>query len=427
MSCRHWLVFLLCGMAVFVEGFDTQAIGYVAPVLGKAWHLRRGALGPVFAIGLIGQAIGAFLLAPLADRFGNRTLLICGTAALAVLTLATAFCTDFGQLCLVRTAAGLSLGAALPNAISLAAGYSPQGARTTAISLLMCGFPLGAAACGPVATALMAALGWPSVFIAGGFMTGLLAPCLALLLPASPDFLASRLGGPELKQKRMAPIDPAIDPAGLLHFNEYASGAALRPRYVRHVGRLFGNGGTRRTVLLWIVFFVNLLDVYMLANWLPTEIHEAGLSLRVAALATSTLLIAGVLGAFTLGPLVDRFGASRVLPISYLIGAACIAMIGFAGSSISWTITAAFGAGLAITGGQSCNNGVAARSYPQALRTIGVGWANGIGRIGAAVGPSIAGVMLSLDADIRVILLTSAVPAVIVALTYLAMPAAEAE
>ena len=112
----QWSVFLLCGLAVFVDGFDTQAIGYVAPVLSKELKLPPGGLGPVFAAGLAGLALGAFFLAPLADRIGRRPVIVWSVLAFGLLTLVTGFCNDFFTLLLVRLAAGLGLGAAMPNA-----------------------------------------------------------------------------------------------------------------------------------------------------------------------------------------------------------------------------------------------------------------------------------------------------------------------
>ena len=408
----QWAVFLLCGLAIFVDGFDTQAIGYVAPVLSKAWKLPPGALGPVFAAGLAGLALGAFFLAPLADKIGRKPLIVWSVLAFGLLTLATGFCHDFLSLLVVRLATGLGLGAAMPNAITLTAEYSPEHRRTTSVTLLMCGFGLGAASGGAVAARLLESSGWPAVFFVGGTVTLLLVPVLAFFLPESVRFLSFLPDQADRLSRLMSRIDPSI---GAMHFEAAKATKRLQVR------ELFAHGQGRVTVLLWVIFFMNLLDLYLLATWLPTAIHDAGLSVSIAALATATLQIGGIVASFVLGPLVDRFGPPRVLPLIYLFGAVCIGLIGFAGTSIAFTVAAVFGAGFAVVGSQNCNNGIAAKMYPTEVRATAVGWANAVGRIGSIVGPTVGGIMLGMHADIRSVFVASAVPALIAAVSYLSM------
>jgi AAHS family 4-hydroxybenzoate transporter-like MFS transporter len=416
-SGLQWLVYFLCGLVIFVEGYDTQSISYVAPTLSRAWGLPPGALGPIFAVGLIGQVAGALLLAPLADRFGRKPVIIAATTAFGIMTWLTGFSNSFSELFMLRLLTGVGLGAALPNAITLTAEYSPFRCRTTAVALLMCGFPLGAAGGGAVAAVLLAWSSWPAVFFAGGLVTVLLLPCLIFLLPESVRFLALSPKSSVALPRLMARIDPSISSTEQVR---YVDGSERRGKV--RVRELLADGIGRSTILLWIIFFVNLLDVYLLISWLPTVVNRAGLSVSAAALVTSTLLVAGVAGSFVLGPLINRFGATRVLPASFLLGAVSIASIGFVGASVPLLLITVFGAGVAVSGSQNCNNGVAAKCYTPAMGATGVGWANAIGRIGSAVGPSIGGMMLYLDADVRFIKIASAVPAVIVACTYLAMP-----
>jgi AAHS family 4-hydroxybenzoate transporter-like MFS transporter len=411
----QWWVFVLCGLAVFVDGYDTQAIGYVAPVISKAWHLPPGALGPVFAAGLAGLALGAFFVAPLADRFGRRPVIVWSVLVFGLLTTATGFCGSFSALLLIRLATGLGLGAAMPNAITLTAEYSPQRRRTTSVSLLMCGFGLGSAAGGAVAAKLLESSGWPAVFFAGGAATLLLVPVLILFLPESVRFLSFRPTEADRLSRLMARIDPALGALRFPAVQDLAKRLQLR--------ELFAHGQAGATILLWLIFFMNLLDLYLLANWLPTAIHDAGLSVGVAALATATLQIGGIIASFALGPLVDRLGPAVVLPVIYVFGSVCIGLIGFAGTSVPFTVAAVFGAGFAIVGSQNCNNGVAAKMYPTEVRATAVGWANAVGRVGSIVGPTLGGIMLSLHAPMRTVFTFSAVPPIIAAFAYLAMRA----
>ena len=394
-------VFALCGLAVFVEGFDTQAIGYVAPAIAHDWHLAPGTLGPTFAAGLVGLSLGALLIAPLADRFGRRPVILFSSIAFGVLTLATAFAGGLTSLLVLRLLTGFGLGGAMANAIGLTAEYSPARRRGTAVAIMFCGFGIGSAAAGALAAWLIGSEGWRSVFVTGGIGTLVLAGVLALWLPESLRFLALRGN-----HARMARLMPALGPA---------IPTAPPPSEPRGpgLGVLFQDGRTPMTLLLWCVFFAGLLDLYLLANWLPTTISAAGLPVRLAIIATALLQLGGITGALILGPLMDRFGPFLVLPLAYLLACACIVGIGLAGTSVPITMITVFGAGIGVVGCQNCNNAVVSHLYPTAMRVRGIGAALAVGRVGSIVGPLVGGAMLGLHVDMRTLFVTSAVPMIV--------------
>jgi MFS transporter, AAHS family, 4-hydroxybenzoate transporter len=421
LSPMQYVVYALCGAAVFVEGFDAQAIGYVAPVLSRNWGLRPGALGPVFAAGLLGLALGAFLFAPLADRIGRRPVILWSTLSFGLLTVATGFCQNIETMLVVRLLTGLGLGAAMPNAIALTAEYSPQRSRATAVTLLMCGFSLGAATGGLVAAQILESMGWPAVFYIGGGLTLLLVPFLVASLPESIRFLALVPAKASQLAATLTRIDPTLDLRQISVTPQPLQGT------MRRVHELFAAGRARLTILLWVVYFMSLLDLYLLANWLPTAIHASGLSVGTAAVASAMLQIGGIVASFLLGPLVDRFGAFRVLPVVYVFGALCIATIGYAGDAVALVFATVFGAGFAIVGAQNCNNAVASLLYPTEARATGIGWALAVGRIGSIVGPSIGGLMLAFEVSITHVLIASAIPALVAAAAYMAMRPQQSE
>src|SRR3954452_25069042 len=181
---------LTCAAVLFLDGFDTQAIGYVAPALAKEWGLSKAALGPVFSAGLFGLMIGALVFGPLADRIGRRKIIIFSTLAFGVGTLVTAFINDVNTLLLIRFLTGLGLGGAMPNAVAMTSEFSPHRRRATMVMIMFCGFSIGAALGGLLAAALIPQFGWRSVFVVGGAAPLLLVPILALRLPESVRFLA---------------------------------------------------------------------------------------------------------------------------------------------------------------------------------------------------------------------------------------------
>lgn len=395
-------VFVLCALAVFAEGYDAQAIGYVAPTLAREWHLAPGALGPAFAAGLAGLALGSFLIAPLADRIGRRPVILFSTLTFGVMMLATSFATGITSLFVLRLLTGIGLGGAMANAIGLTAEYSPARRRGAAVATMFCGFGLGSASAGALAAWLIGAEGWRSVFVTGGAGTLALALALAIWLPESLRFLALR--GDHAKVVALLPEAASIPPAAMAARQNGPGIAAL-----------FQDGRARMTLLLWGAFFASLLDLYLLANWLPTTISAAGLPLNLAILATALLQIGGIAGALILGPLMDRFGAFTILPLAYLVATVCVVIIGLAGASVPVTMVSVFGAGIGVVGCQNCNNAVVSHLYPTAMRARGIGSALAVGRLGSILGPLAGGVMLSLHADMRVLFVSSAVPMLIAA------------
>jgi MFS transporter, AAHS family, 4-hydroxybenzoate transporter len=402
----HFQLLAICAAVVFMDGFDAQAIGYVAPSLNQAWRLAPGALGPVFGAGLFGIMLGALVGGPLADYVGRKNVIIFAAIFFGVCSLITALAADVQQLLIIRFVTGAGLGAAMPNAIALISEYSPKRHHAIMVMAMFCGFSLGAAIGGVVAGFLVPAFGWPSVFIFGGVVPLLLVPILFVALPESVRFLLLR----NAADPRVAAIVRRLAPA---------STAGLSGPFTlveeRHeaftVVQLFTHGRALPTVLLWVIFFMNLLNLYFLSNWLPTVIHDMGISISTAAFTSSLFQVGGTVAPFLLGWLIDRYGFYSVLAVTYLLAAAAIAAIGSVGTELGVLMVTVFAAGFCVVGAQSGSNALAASLYPTSVRSTGVGWALGIGRIGSIIGPVVGGIMLAQHWDRSELFLSGAVPA----------------
>jgi MFS transporter, AAHS family, 4-hydroxybenzoate transporter len=401
---------LACAAVLFLDGFDTQAIGYVAPALAKEWSLTKGALGPVFSAGLFGLMIGALVFGPLADRIGRKKIIIFSTLAFGIGALVTAFVQDVNMLLAIRFLTGLGLGGAMPNAVAMTSEFNPRRRRATMVMIMFCGFSVGAALGGILAAAMIPQFGWRSVFIVGGVAPLLLVPILALKLPESVRFLALTGRANERVAQLLGFISPktAFAPATQFVVNE----PELTGVPVLH---LFREGRTLVTLLLWVIFFMSLLDIYFLANWLPTVLNDLGASVSSAVLIGSMLQVGGVVGTFALGSVIDRF-SFRALALVYFIAVFAVGAIGQLGHSVVFVTVAIFVAGFCVIGGQIAANALAAAFYPTSVRATGVGWALGIGRVGSIIGPLVGGMLLTAEWSTASVFMAAAAAALCAAL-----------
>ena len=406
---------LTCAAVLFLDGFDTQAIGYVAPALAKEWHLTKGALGPVFSAGLFGLMIGALVFGPLADRVGRKKIIIFSTAAFGAGALATAFAQDVSALLLIRFLTGLGLGGAMPNAVALTSEYNPQRRRATMVMIMFCGFSIGAALGGVLAAGLIPRFGWRAVFMVGGIVPLVMLPLLIRALPESVRFLATAGRAPERVALLLKRISPHAAFAPNARFVVHETHLAGIP-----VGHLFREGRSPVTLLLWVVFFMSLLDIYFLANWLPTVLHDLGASVSAAALIGSMLQVGGVVGTFALGIVIDRF-SFRALALVYFGAVFAVGAIGQVGHSAVLVSIAIFAAGFCVVGGQIAANALAAGFYPTSVRATGVGWALGIGRVGSIIGPLVGGVLLAHKWSTAAVFIAAAAAALCAALAAIAL------
>ncbi|MGC4028328.1 MAG: aromatic acid/H+ symport family MFS transporter [Steroidobacteraceae bacterium] len=412
----QYALLLLIALLLLSDGYDMQAIGYVAPALVDAWGVERPAFAPIFSMGLFGVMIGAMTMTPLADRIGGKRVLLGCTGVYGVLTLATALVRDVDALLLLRFATGIFLGGAMPNAIALVSEYAPTKMRALMVTIAVCGFSIGGAAGGVVATTMIGAFGWQAVFVVGGAVPLLILPLLILYLPESlPRLLSGKADARALKVlEKIAPgWTPQVDTdAG-------ADAAASAPHRAAPVIGLFQNGLAPATSLIWVVYFSNLLILFTLSNWLPSIITLDGLPLQTANLATTFYQLGGTFGALLIAFLCDRFRAHRVLAFTFLGACASVFLIGSASGNptlIALTIAAA---GFCVVGGQNATNAFVSNFYPSDIRASGIGWALGIGRLGSILGPLLVGAAIAAGVETRTLFQFCAVPALVAAAAIL--------
>jgi len=408
LSSFQILAATMCGAIAFMDGYDVQAMGFVAPALSAALHIPRPALGPLLSSGTIGMMFGAITFGTLADRLGRKPILIACTLIFGIMSLITATAESLQAMWVYRFLTGFGLGGAMPNTIALTAEYAPKKYRSVAVTTMFCGFSVGAAVGGFVAAGLISSFGWQSVFVVGGLIPLATAALSFSFLPESIRFLLLKGGQKERAMKYLSRISRDSE-----HYDEIVAGADDHASGGNSFKELFRAGRTVATPLLWICFFMNLLVLFFLNNWLPTLMNDAGIKVETAIMITTLFQIAGTIGAIFLGWLFDRGFSFRTLALAYVGAAVSVILIGQSGTSIGLLMATVTAAGFCIVGGQTSSQALVANYYPTAIRSTGVGWCHGVGRIGSIVGPILGGMLLTTGVHASSVFWVIAIPSLI--------------
>jgi AAHS family 4-hydroxybenzoate transporter-like MFS transporter len=399
------LVVLLCFLVVAIDGFDTAAVGFIAPALRREWGVTPAQLSPLFGAGLFGLMVGAFVFGPLSDRIGRKVVLVLTTLFFGLATLASAFSTSIEMLIALRFVTGIGLGGAMPAAITLTSEFCPERRRASLVTLMFCGFTIGSAAAGLAASHIVGAFGWQGLLVLGGVLPVALVPVLWFLLPESVRYLVLKGEHPEQVAAALRRVAPEADLTGA------AFTGVRKPAQGSPVAQLFRGGLATGTLLIWLTFFMSLLVFYLLSSWLPLLITTAGFSLAHASLMAATLATGGTVGAILIGRLMDRIDPHLVLAGAYLLAGAFVVLLGNATGAPWLLVFAIFGAGFGVAGAQVGVNALAAAYYPTASRGTGVSWANAVGRSGSVLGSMVGGVLLSMGWELSTVFSVAAVPA----------------
>lgn len=412
-------VAILCGFAQMFDGYDISSIGMAAPSLSHAWNVAPAAFATAFVMSNVGVMVGALASGPTGDRLGRKPVILTSLLLLGVFSFATAYAATIPMLAFMRFMTGIGIGGLMPSTVALASDYAPDRLRAAVTMWVFAGNPLGGFLGGQLIALLLPIFGWQVIFYVGGALPLVLFPILLFWMPESPRFLLAR--GIRTASALRIFADTGTNPD-----------AAPAARHVdvaettNTVVALFTDGYAMRTILFWIMFFASLLSLYLIGFWLPTVLHLEGLSPSDAVFAASLYSAGGGLSVLLLGPLASRLGTDRVLTVCLACGIVIIAAVALGRLPHMILLAAIFVMGICVVGGQLGANGLSAAKYPARIRTTGVGWALGIGRLGGIVGPGLGGFLLAQGWQPPHILLCACLTAAVAAIcvVLLQLPAA---
>jgi MFS transporter, AAHS family, 4-hydroxybenzoate transporter len=394
----------LCGIVLTLDGFDSLTVNFLATSIARSTGIPVHSFGPIFSASLFGLMIAALTTGPIADRVGRKWPVVFATLSFALFSLLTAHAHTYREFLILRFLTGLGLGGAMPNVVALASEYSPKRLISVVVTILFVGMPLGGAICGLLSAAMIRTWGWHWVFYVGGIIPLAIAILLILMLPESVQFLVVRGKNPAQVRRTLSKVAPEFASSG---GEIYVPPDEQRRKGVP-VKYLFTEGRALGTILLWFPYFVNLLLIYFISGWLPALLNEAGMTASAAVIATAFFDLGGVLACLSQGFLMNRFGAARILILEYALAAVFVGALGVLPRHVMLVAFLAFASGLVVIGAQGGLNALAARFYPTSVRSTGVGWALGVGRLGSIVGPLVGGMLLGIGWSSRGLLLAAA-------------------
>ena len=381
---KHAIVTVaICFLIAVIEGLDIQAAGIAAAGIREHFGLDSSQLGVFFSAGILGLLPGALVGGRFADRIGRKKVLIWSTAIFAVFTLCTVWVNSFNSLLAVRFLAGAGLGGAMPILITLASeAVSPQN-RGRAVGLMYCGMPVGAAILSLIAATEFGA-NWKNVFYLGGLLPIFAIPLMMLFLPESKEYL---------KAQNKTAAELAVAPQG--SFKD-----------------LFNSDNLLRTLCIWVSYFFTLMVVYIMLSWLPSLFMELGFTRKDGSTAQFYFMVTATIGTIILGMLTDRWKKAYVILLMY--GGILAGLLALNGaSSLNQMYMAAALAGAFVIGCQGVLYAFGSIVYPTEVRGTGIGVASAVGRIGAMLGPVIAGQLLTAGFGAAGVI-TAAIPCIII-------------
>ncbi|AYF86551.1 MFS transporter [Pseudomonas sp. DY-1] len=401
----HARVLFWCALIIIFDGYDLVIYGVVLPALMQTWNLTALQAGLLGSCALVGMMFGALFFGPLSDRIGRRKTIMTCVVLFSGFTVVNGFARTPEEFAICRFIAGLGIGGVMPNVVALMNEYAPKKIRSTLVAVMFSGYSVGGMLSAGLGMVLIPHWGWQAVFFVA-VVPLLVLPLLVRQLPESINFLV-RQGKVGMASELLEKAAPEYRP-GAGDQLALAKGQAGKAA----IGQLFHDGRSLSTLMLWVAFFCCLLMVYALSSWLPKLMNAAGYGLNSSLAFLLVLNFGAIFGAIGGGWLGDRIGLGRVLFAFFTLGALSLSLLALK-SPLPVLYLLIGVAGACTIGTQILANACAVQFYPAHIRSTGLGWAMGIGRIGAIIGPLLGGALHAAQLPIQASFLAFALPGLI--------------
>ncbi|GLC91319.1 MFS transporter [Cupriavidus sp. TA19] len=405
-SSLHGVVLAWCALVIIFDGYDLAVAGLALPYIMKDFNVGATHAGMMVSAALFGAMCGAVFLGTLADRIGRRRAIALCVALFSVFTAAAGLARDPVTFGVFRFVAGLGIGGVMPAVVAQMTEFSPRKMRGTLVTLMFSGYSVGGMIAALLGKGLIEHYGWQAVFFAAAAPV-VIVPFLLRSMPESIPYLIRARRNVELAAiavRLSADYRPRPDDQFVIATEPTTGSTPIRS--------LFANGRSVSTCMFWVTFFMCLFMVYALSSWLTKIMANAGYSLGSALTFVLILNLGGMIGAIGGGMLADRYSIKRVLLCMFALAGISITLLGYKPPSAALYVLLCL-AGASTIGTQIVVYAYAGQYYPLSIRATGIGWASGVGRLGAISAPVILGFVVAMTLPLQLNFLLMAVPAVI--------------
>jgi MFS transporter, AAHS family, 4-hydroxybenzoate transporter len=409
------VILLICILVAMLEGFDILIISFTAPAIIQDWSVGPQKMGVVFSTGLLGMALGSMFLASIADIHGRRIVVTVCLLIAGITTFVVQYANNIDQLIILRFIAGLALGTLLSALPTLTGEFSPAKYRNVMIATLLAGTSLGTVLGGLITSAVISEFGWKAIFAGAGLLTMLTGALFYIVVPESLAFIVKRRPdvAPELINRSLRFMGhPPLDNLPVMTDTKVESAK---------LASLLTPARKFTTLLAWSAFFLSYCTIYFLTSWLPKILVDSGMSQEQGIQGTVILTLGATIGAVVLAWLSRRWKLNMVVATAFITGAVLMAFFGLQVSELGSISTISlwmmlFAIGVLVLGAFNNLYAIALAVYPAQVRSTGLGWCIGLGRVGAVISPAVAGILIGWGISMSQIVLYFAIPAAIAAI-----------
>ena len=410
-SSQQILVVALCFLFNMLDGFDITAMAVVASSVSLDLNLTDDLLGWIFSFALAGMMVGAMILAPMADIIGRRALIILSLILVGLSIFLTSKADNLTLFILLRFISGMGAGALLACQASLAAEYSPEKYRAMSVALVTAGYPTGAMMTSVVAGYILPDYGWRAMFVFGGTITLGMVIVAWLMIPESLKYLLEKR--PTNALEKINRILQKLKHSPIEQLPELIKNDENKTTLLSNMRMLLSPAYRRLSLTLWTAFFCAFGTLYFLMSWIPKLMENAGYDLSAGRDAFLLFNLGGVIGIYLLGFLSIKLKLTNLIFNLSIASAISMIVFAYAPNELNTLLFLLLVIGILQQSAFTGLYGVAAKAYPTEIRSTGVGWAIGLGRTGAVVGPALAGYLILAGYDMSANFIFFSIPMVI--------------
>lgn len=410
MSTFQIIIVAICFVLNMNDGIDVLVVSFSGSDIVKEWSLSKTELGYIFSAGLAGMMAGAFFVAPLGDKIGRRKVFLISLTFITSGMLLVFFCTSYTQLLLLRFLTGLGIGGILPTMAATASEFSNNKNRDFNVGLVQAGWPVGAIFTGFFCAYAIPEFGWRFAFLFAGGISLLMLIGVFVYMTDSLEFLAKRQ--PENAQQKINDLLEKMGHQGIESLPQKPTEQTAAP-----IKELFEPAYRNSTFKVWVAIFFGFLTLYTLMSWVPNIAKDAGLPFEMATYVGIALNAGAAIGTASMGWVAGRLGLKKTVLSFMLLAFVVMLIYGNFTLNTAMIFVMIFFIGIFVQGGFNGMYPTISRVYPTEIRTTGVGFAIGVGRMGAILGPTLFGVLSDAGLSIQVLFSIFSLPLLVTGLT----------